>query len=190
MFKEISFIKEHNIVTINLLSKGWSNDRKYILADTDGNKYLLRISDNALYDKKKKQFELLQQIEKTDIYCSRPIEFGTLINGNVYIILSYLDGIDGEEAIKLLSKNEAYLLGIEAGQILKKIHQIDIVKQDDCWWDKYLIKMERKINALLNCKYKIPMQDEIIRYYKDNCYLMKNRPLRFTHCLLYTSRCV
>ena len=41
--------------------------------------------------------------------------------------------------------------------------------------------MEKRIKTLLNCEYKIPMQNDIIQYYKDHCFLMKNRPVCFTH---------
>ena len=97
------------------------------------------------------------------------------------MILSYLEGIDGIEAIKTMSDKEAYELGVEAGKILKKLHKIDIPMQEYTWWDRYQRKMGRKIDALLNCEYRIPMQEEIIEFYKDNCYLMENRPLLFTH---------
>ncbi|MBR3840463.1 MAG: phosphotransferase [Erysipelotrichales bacterium] len=177
----IDFIKSHNIVSTIPLLKGWSRDKKYILEDTNGTKYLLRISDKSLYEQKHKQFELLKKIESLDIYCSRPIEFGVLEDESVYMILSYLEGIDGIEAIKTMSDKEAYELGVEAGKILKKLHKIDIPMQEYTWWDRYQRKMGRKIDALLNCEYRIPMQEEIIEFYKDNCYLMENRPLLFTH---------
>lgn len=181
MFSEIEFIKKHPITLMTPLTKGWSKDQKYILTSSDKNHFLLRISDKKLYDKKKKQFEALKHLEKLNIYCSRPLEFGTLTNGDVYILLSYLEGIDGKEAIKALTDEKAYLLGIEAGQALKKLHSIEIPKQEDSWWEKYEIKVEKRITKLLNCEYRIPMQDEIIQYYRNHCFLMKNRPLCFTH---------
>ncbi|MBQ7828396.1 MAG: phosphotransferase [Clostridia bacterium] len=177
----VKFLKRYNMVSVTPLLKGWSKDKKYILTDSNDCKYILRISDKELYDKKKKQFELLKLLETTEVYCSRPIAFGVLEGGSVYTILSYLDGIDGTEAIKNVSDKEAYELGIKAGQILKTLHQIDIPVQELNWWDIYKEKIPRKINALLNCEYRLPMQEEIVQYYKDNCYLMKNRPMLFAH---------
>lgn len=181
MLEKIEFIKKHHITNITPLNKGWSKDKKYILTASDESRFLLRISDKKLYDKKKKQFESLKQLENLNIYCSRPLEFGTLTNGDVYTILSYLEGVDGKEAIQSLTNENAYLLGIEAGQALKKLHQITLPKQEYSWWEKYQTKMEKRIKTLLNCEYKIPMQNNIIQYYKDHCFLMKNRPLCFTH---------
>lgn len=42
-------------------------------------------------------------------------------------------------------------------------------------------KLERKIKALLESSMQIPLQDELIKYYRDNVYLMKNRPMCFCH---------
>ena len=103
MFSEIEFIKKHHITNITPLNKGWSKDKKYILTASDEKRFLLRISDKNLYDKK------IKQLEKLNIYCSRPLEFGTLTNGDVYTILSYLEGVDGKEAIQSLTNENAYL---------------------------------------------------------------------------------
>ena len=61
------------------------------------------------------------------------------------MLLSWLDGIDGNDAIKLLSDEEAYFLGIEAGNVLRKLHNIKIDNQPFTWYENYLIKKERKI---------------------------------------------
>ena len=82
---------------------------------------------------------------------------------------------------KDLSDEEAYLLGIEAGKILKEIHKLKIEEPTVSWWDKYLPKMERKIKALLESPMQIPLQDELIKYYRDNVYLMKDRMVCFCH---------
>ena len=179
--KNISFIKENNIVDISLLSKGWSGDEKYILTDINNVKYLLRKSKPELYEKRKTQFNLLQEIEKLNINCVKPIEFGVLQSKEVYTILTFLEGEDAVEAILKLTDEEAYNLGIEAGIILKKIHSIKIPKQSQSWWERYQLKMQRKIDALIQCEYRLPMQEEIIKYYRENAYLMKERPLVFTH---------
>lgn len=86
------------MLTVELLLKGWSRDKKYILTGRGKNRYLLRISDKTLYEKKKRQFEQLQKMEVLAVAYSRPIEFGTLEDGSVYMILSYLEGIEGVES--------------------------------------------------------------------------------------------
>ena len=179
--ENIEFITKNCIIEITPLYKGWSGDSKYILTDKDQNKYLLRISKKEKFQKRKEQFEILRQIEALNINCSKPIEFGVLDSGESYMILSYLEGEGAEEEILKYSDTDAYKLGVEAGTILKKLHSLSIPSQSESWWDRYEAKMKRKIDALKQCEYKIPMQEEIIKYYIDNCHLMKNRPLLFCH---------
>ena len=100
MFQDINFIKFNSIKNIVQLSKGWSKDQKYILEDTNGSRFLLRVSDKSLYEIKKKQFDFIKKIEELNIYCSKLIEFGYLKDERVYMIFSYLEGVDGTEALK------------------------------------------------------------------------------------------
>ena len=172
---------KYRIVSVAPLLKGWSADKKYILEDSDGERYVLRLSDNDLFEKKKKQFELLKKIERLGLNCARPIEFGTKADGTVYTLLSYLEGEDGETAVAALKDEAAYRLGVEAGTCLKKLHSVDIPPQELTWWDRYLEKMPRKIARLIACEYKLPMQEMILDYYETHYEIMKDRPLVFCH---------
>ena len=172
---------KYGITSVTPLLKGWSRDKKYILESSGGERYVLRLSDNDLYEKKKNQFELLKKIKFLGLNCSQPFEFGVTSDGTVYILLSYLEGEDGETAVLDMTDEEAYRLGIEAGNCLRKLHSVDIPPQNLTWWDRYLEKMPRKIAALNACEYKLPMQDEILRYYETHCEIMKDRPLVLCH---------
>jgi len=174
-------LDKYHIITSVPLVKGWSRDQKYILVDEDGRKYLLRISTQEYYERKKAQFDLLRKIASLEIYSTQAIEFGVFKDGSVYMLLSYLEGIDGEEAIDTLNDQEAYALGIEAGKILHQLHSIEVPKQEHTWWERYQTKMYRKIEALQKCQYTIPNQEKIIQYYQEHWKLMQNRPVVFTH---------
>ena len=50
---------KYRIVSVSPLLKGWSGDKKYILKSSDRERYVLRLSNHDLYEKKKQQFELL-----------------------------------------------------------------------------------------------------------------------------------
>lgn len=181
MINQIPFLKNGNIVSVTPLLKGWSKDKKYILEDVNGRKFLLRTSDSSLWGKKKAQFALLEKMEKLGLSCSRPIALGKTEEGSVYTILSYLEGTDGLEAVSQLGNRDAYRLGIEAGEVLHRLHEIEIPVQEFSWWERYQKKMPGKIEALLRCEYRLPMQEEILQYYIDHCQLMKNRPQLFVH---------
>lgn len=173
-------IEKYNISFVEPLTKGWSKDKKYILTSKD-KKYLLRLSNISLYNKKKEQFELLKKIEKLDINCSRPVEFGKLDEENIYMILTYLEGESCEDVLPRLTNEEAYKLGIEAGQVLQKLHNIPVDTLNMSWKEKYKEKIPRKIKALKECKYKLPLEDFLIDYFISKSYLMEDRPLKFSH---------
>ena len=173
-------IEKYNISFVEPLTKGWSKDKKYILTSKD-KKYLLRLSNISLYNKKKEQFELLKKIEKLDINCSRPVEFGKLDEENIYMILTYLEGESCEDVLPRLTNEEAYKLGIEAGQVLQKLHNIPVDTSNMSWKEKYKEKIPRKIKALKECKYKLPLEDFLIDYFISKSYLMEDRPLKFSH---------
>ena len=173
-------IEKYNISFVEPLTKGWSKDKKYILTSKD-KKYLLRWSNISLYNKKKEQFELLKKIEKLDINCSRPVEFGKLDEENIYMILTYLEGESCEDVLPRLTNEEAYKLGIEAGQVLQKLHNIPVDTSNMSWKEKYKEKIPRKIKALKECKYKLPLEDFLIDYFISKSYLMEDRPLKFSH---------
>ena len=181
MEERIPFLEKENIVSVTPLLKGWSRDQKYVLEDANGCKFLLRISDGSLWEKKKAQFALLEKMEKRQLPCSRPLALGMTEEGSVYTILSYLEGTDGLKAVSKLGNREAYRLGIEAGEVLRRLHEIEIPPQKQSWWERYQEKMPRKIAALRKCEYRLPMQEELLQYYTDHCWLMKNRPQLFAH---------
>ncbi len=172
---------KYRIVSVAPLLKGWSGDKKYILESSSGEKYVLRLSDHNLYEKKKQQFELLKKIEGLGLNCSRSVAFGMKADGGVYTLLSYLEGEDGENAVAALADQAAYRLGVEAGKCLCKLHAVDIPPQERTWWERYLEKMPRKIAALDACAYRLPMQDKILDYYKTHYKIMKDRPLVLCH---------
>ena len=170
-----------NYKSIEKLNKGWSKDKKYIVIDSNDNKLLLRFSDISLYEKKKAQFELLKKVEKLNINASRPIEFGKFDENSIYMVLTYLEGIDAEVAIESLNDKQAYDLGIQAGIALRKLHQIPVEEVSQSWYDRFKEKLEVKITNLRNCKYKLDEAEMLIKYAKDNMYLLKDRKRTFTH---------
>ncbi len=112
------------------ITKGWSSDEKYKIVTNDGRTLLLRISDISSYESKKKEYEIVEKYSKLGFAMSMPVDFGICNGGkSYYMLLTFVEGVDLEEALPRLTEKEQYLLGREAGKILKKIHSIPL---DDC----------------------------------------------------------
>lgn len=57
----------NSIVHKEPIHKGWSEDKKFCVTNADGTKYLLRLSQLAKYESKKKLFSMMEQIAALDI---------------------------------------------------------------------------------------------------------------------------
>lgn len=172
-FKNINFSK------VELLEKGWSNDTKYYIEDKNNNKFLLRLSDVSLYDKKQFEFNLLKEVEKIGIGMPRPIEFG-VIDNFVYLLLSWVDGIDAEKVILSLDEKTQYFLAVKAGKILREIHSIKI-DVDLNWNTIFKERVEQKVKRVKNVSVHHEYLELFINYLIDNLELTIGRPLSILH---------
>ena len=85
-------IKKHNIKDIVPLTKGWSSDKKYILTDYNEKKFILRISNINVYEKRYNQYELLKSLESLNLNYPKAVDFDYLDDDNIYLLLTYLEG--------------------------------------------------------------------------------------------------
>ncbi len=72
---------QHKFVKKELIDKGWSGDKKYCVTDEHGNKFLLRVSPFEQYERKKSEFELMNQVAVLGVPMCKPLEFGTSDEG-------------------------------------------------------------------------------------------------------------
>ena len=166
-----------NFVTKEPINKGWSKDKKYCVTDENGNRYLLRVSDIAEYDKKQSEFNMMKQVSALGVPMCQPIKFGVCDEG-VYSIQSWIDGADAEKVILTLSDTE---YGLEAGRILKKIHSIPAPETQEDWEIRFNRKMDYKINKYTECPLKYENGQAFIDYINESLYLLKGRPQTYQH---------
>ena len=168
-----------NWLTCEKITKGWSSDEKYKIVTDYGQTLLLRISDISAYDYKKKEYEIVEKYSKLGFAMSQPLDFGVCNEGkNCYMLLSFVEGKDLEEALPELSEKEQYLLGREAGKILKKIHSIPV---DECDIPTQT-KRERKLYQLSryedSANLRVADDEVAIEFVKNNINLIwKENPV-------------
>lgn len=167
---------------VELINKGWSDDKKYYIETTDGSKLLLRVAEISGYSRKRSEFELMKQVAALGVPMSRPVEFGTCNNGqSVYLLLTWCDGEDAEEAIPLLTETEQYVLGIRSGKILRHIHSIPAPKEQEEWSSRFNRKTTYKIAKYKECGIRFENDDKIINYIENNRYLLCGRQQSYQH---------
>ena len=163
---------------IHKITKGWSADLKYKTHTKKGEVLLLRIADIDKYDEKKKEFDIITKYSKLGIPMSMPVEFGICNqNRNVYMILTWVEGQDLETVLQRLSENEQYLLGRQAGDILRKIHSIPVEEKDipvNTKMDKKRLQLSRYEASSV----RIAGDEIAVKYVKDNIQkIWKEKPV-------------
>jgi aminoglycoside phosphotransferase (APT) family kinase protein len=111
----------------------------------------------------------------------RPIEFGICEEG-VYAIHSWIDGEDAEETVMAMGTKEQYRYGLDAGQILAKIHTIPAPADTPDWETRFNAKIDRKIAMYESCELKYESGgDAFLNYLDQNRHLLKGRPQCYQH---------
>lgn len=88
------------------------------------------------------------------------------------MILSWVEGRDLEEELKKLSEQQQYLLGRQAGKILKEIHSICVDKEDlsqKTKVDNKLLQLEKYENS----KVRVPNDEAAIYVAHASLYSVK-----------------
>ncbi len=161
------------------IEKGWSGDTKYSATDNNQNKYLLRISPKEAFNTKQKEFFYANETAKLNVPICEPLEFGECDEG-VYIIYSWVEGIDAEGYIKTLPEDKQYDYGIKAGNYLKRIHSV-LPNEPKDWNEFFRRKANHKIKIYNDCPIKYDNGEKFIECIKNNIHLVKKRSVTFQH---------
>ncbi|SCC23974.1 aminoglycoside phosphotransferase family protein [Bacillus wiedmannii] len=175
----IQIIKD--AANIEEISKGFSPDKKYIVTTIDNEKYLFRIGDIQEYERRKIEFQILNEMVKRNVQAQRPIEIGILEEEGVYSIFSYIEGEDAKNLLPTYTLKEQYNIGIEAGKDLAKMHTYEAPKDILPWYERAMKKHQKYVEAYKTSGIKIKDDDKIIKFIDENEKYVKNRPNRFQH---------
>lgn len=168
------------LIDKKLIDKGWSVDKKYLAVTAQGERYLLRISPEELYERRKEQFAHMQTIAEQGIPMCRPLEFGTCEEG-VYSIQTWIDGEDAEQALSAMDEASQYRYGLDAGKILAKIHSIPAPRDAQDWAERFNAKIDRKLHQYAACELKYDGGDHLIAYIQRSRHQLAMRPQSYQH---------
>lgn len=163
------------------LNAGWSHDQKYTFQLQD-RKFLLRLSDGALYERRKKEFEALNGLKDFTGNVAKPVAFGWCDERRkCYTIMTWLGGEQASSVLPKLISEEQYKLGYFAGQIMRQIHSLAAPATRPSWSDFFNDKINRKLAAYKTCGIKVGHDESIINAIEGNRALLKGRPQTFQH---------
>jgi len=175
-------VMRKNFTKIQPIVKGWSEDKKYCVETADHQRMFLRVSDISEHDRKKAEYGMMERVYELGVLTPEPLGFGFCDSGkSVYSLSSWLDGEDAEKALPLMSETEQYVLGIKAGETLRKIHTLPAPENAEPWSDWFYRKVQRRIDFYDANPRKYENGDIIVRFLQDNKYMLDNRPQTFNH---------
>ncbi|MBM7097661.1 aminoglycoside phosphotransferase family protein [Bacillus sp. H-16] len=165
--------------TVREVTKGFSHDKKLVIDE----KYLVRIfSAEEGSDARKKEFETIKALSAHSARVPEAIEYGFLNKtGEGYMVLSYLQGVDGEAALPCLSDKEQYQIGFDAGKELKKLHKLNVPDHIAPWEKVKKKKSDRYLEELKTIPVAEELKEMLATYIKENEFLIQGRPNRFQH---------
>lgn len=169
-----------SIVSRTLIDKGWSGDVKYRALTGEGETYLLRTAPLDRLERKRREFEKMQEVSALGIPMCQPIEFGTCGEG-AYSIQSWVDGEDAEQKIMAMKPVDHYRYGLDAGRILAKIHSIPASPDAPDWEKRFNTKIDRKITMYESCPLKYENGQAFLTYLAENRQLLRSRPQSYQH---------
>jgi len=175
MFKDIPAASTFSVV--KEVKDGMSGDRKYYIETVDGQKLLLRISEAANIDIKKKDYDFLTSLNKANLPVPQAIDFGLCEEGqSVYMLLEWMEGKEAEKILPDMPKDKQYGLGVKAGQILRGIHENAAIKStEQDWYDRYFEVISPRIDAYKNEGIPFEGADEILAFIEENKHLLHDR---------------
>ena len=171
-----------SFIKIEPINKGVSGDDKYFVETTEGQHFLLRISDIESYERKKTMYDMMGRIASLGVSMSRPVDFGVCNGGKKeYQLLSWCDGVTADVLLPMLPEIEQYTLGVKAGQNLRMIHSIPAPDGIGDWYDRFTSINDGRLKSFLDCGIPIDGSDVILAYYEENRHLLRGRPQCFIH---------
>ena len=158
----------HHWVEIQMVEKGYSKDQKYHIITDEQEHLLLRCSLAKNFFQKEKEYQFINKIEQTGITMTKPVSFGICNEGQwVYLLLTWVEGVDLEEVLGNFPVERQYELGRQAGNILRTIHQIPLNEDEnpiETKIPKKLLQLEKYEHSLR----RVENDEEVVKYVKQN----------------------
>lgn len=158
------------------ITEGMAGDAKF-RCEKDGQTYLVRIADAVELPARRREYEFLQHLNRAQLPVPECIDFGVTNDGQrAYTVLTYLPGEPAETLLPRLSAAEQYDLGLQAGRILRQIHDHSPVSGAN-WYDRYFSVIQPRLDAYRREGIPFDGSEQVLRFLDENRHLLKARPL-------------
>lgn len=170
------------VESVEQLSAGYSDDKKYVLWQNGEPRYLLRLSSSESATRRRTEFGILAALKDGGILCPTPHMFGITEDGSAcYSVLGYIAGRSAQEALPELGERQQYELGSAAGKELRKLHAFRHPDQRADWatrrTEKYLRYLQDARDLGLTLDYQTAVED----YVRAHLRILQDSPVALQH---------
>jgi len=172
---------------VSRITRGFSFEEKYLLSGTDPVKYLARITvpaDPEIIRAKRTEFEIIRRLKAYSSLVPEAHAFGISDDGTLcFMVLDYVEGTDGEDALCGLSDKEQYRIGVQAGEELRKMHAMAAPSGRLDWYTAIHEKYARKMAAFDRLGLDVPGIDReyLSSYIQKNLPCIRDAEMMFLH---------
>jgi serine/threonine-protein kinase len=110
------------------------------------------------------------------------VDFGVCNDGkSVYQLLTWIDGEDLGAVLPTITETEQYALGVKAGVLQRRLHEIPVTADVESWEEWYGRRVREKLTLFFEHRQKLTELSPIADYLTQNTKLLENRPQTFHH---------
>jgi aminoglycoside phosphotransferase (APT) family kinase protein len=179
--QESQLIRKYHAKKVEKIGYGWSNDEKYHVTDTEGNQYIVRLCKKEALDEKKQDFRIILELNKLDFEMSQAIEVGYSEElDKTYMVLTWVEGEMMSQCVSSFEEDVQFRLGVEAGQIQRKIHQVP-VNPIDLPNKSIVAKKLKQLDEYIACPDRVKDDEYVIQYVRENIGLLEHATAVYKH---------
>ena len=160
------------------ITLGWSHDLKF-KATTKDEAHFIRISPIKQLNEEKERFSVMKQLFELGCPIQEPLRF-EVKDETIIQTFRWLEGESCEDTILRYDETDQHALGVQAGKILKIIHSIP-AQSNDALAFKLKTKVEKKINAYLNCGIKLEHEELFLKWIEEGINQLRTLHSTFQH---------
>ena len=164
------------------LDAGYSGDAKYVFGDRPDSRVLLRVSAAEHAARRFADLRVLERLRERGIACPEPLGSGTTADGRwCYVLVTFIEGEDGERALPRLALSRQLEAGRAAGRELWRLHQLEPEPPRPDWPRHRLDKYVRRRNQAVAQGLRFEGEAVVRDFIEDNLGLIETAPVRLQH---------
>lgn len=171
------------------IADGYSTSIKYRITFHGGHQGMLRLSGGDTLARQRSVCELLKTRRVAGMLVPEPLAVGQF-QEHAYRLLSYVAGEPASVALKGLSTDRQYEIGVSAGQELRLMHRVLPPPSVPPWGDRMLAKYARWLGAYREGSVRVSHDEDIADFIAANAHAVRHRPNHLQHGDFHTGNLV